>query len=82
MTTAKRGWARPSNSKKFHLFEPDGRSLCGGWLFFGATEADKGDVGIDDCAKCLMARAKEGLEFSKSLHLKGSNKPKERKVSE
>lgn len=64
-----RGWARPSNSKKFHLF--DGvRSLCGKWMFFGETEPDTGDVGIDDCQGCLMARAKEDPEFSKSLHPK------------
>jgi hypothetical protein len=47
------GWAFPSpTSKSCHFFGSDRRSLCGRWAFFGALEADDGQIRRSDCKAC------------------------------
>ena len=52
-------WAWPGRSKKAHLFSEEGRSLCGGWLYFGAPMADAtSEPSVDDCKKCTTKLVK------------------------
>lgn len=52
--------ARPTNAlggtpRKDHLFGPDKRALCGGWLYGGGREVDAADVSTADedlCKEC------------------------------
>jgi ribosomal protein L37AE/L43A len=51
------GWAKPANTKKFHIFF-NNRSLCCKWMFMGETEQVSATdlVGIrsaDDCQACV-----------------------------
>lgn len=57
------GWVTLVNSRKFHYVR-DGRSLCKGWAYLGATfDSDDGKLGgapqRGDCAACWRARKKE-----------------------
>jgi hypothetical protein len=67
-------WAWPSNSRKAHYFDDDGRSLCGNWAFFGTQNMSQrmGEKpGREDCISCwrkaksLAASAPEKKEEPK-----------------
>jgi hypothetical protein len=46
------GWKHLSNSRKWHYFSGDGRSLCGGWLTLGASGEFGNDESPENCGKC------------------------------
>lgn len=51
----KQGWHRPQNSRKWHYYNPDGRSLCGKWVLFGGIIRQENQAlktSDDDCGKC------------------------------
>ena len=58
--TSKEGWNWLHNSRKWHYFGVDGRSLCGGFALFGSNaDAETGnDDSKDNCAKCRRELAK------------------------
>lgn len=48
------GWTYLTNSKVWHHFREDGRSLCGKWLYFGKAEFEQGnDNSPDNCKACI-----------------------------
>ena len=51
--TLERGWAKPSNSRKWHYFD-GARALCNRWLYFGdILETDQSaSPNSNDCAAC------------------------------
>lgn len=59
--------ARPTNAlggtpRKDHLFAPDKRALCGGWLYGGGREVAAEDVDVEDedlCKACARKAARE-----------------------
>jgi hypothetical protein len=52
----------PGRSKKFHYFR-GGRSLCGGWGFFGELDADNNAIeekcDPETCKQCWSKRQRE-----------------------
>ncbi len=46
------GWTWLINSKKWHYFDKDGRSLCGRWLTFGREFEQGNDNSPDNCKAC------------------------------
>jgi hypothetical protein len=53
-------WYGPPNSRRFHLFGEDGRSLCGKWLVLAINEAPWGHAlgpADGDCAACARKAA-------------------------
>lgn len=57
-----RGWKLLSNSRKWHFFDADGRSLCGGWMTLGTGGEFGNDDSPDNCAACR--RAVKKLSFT------------------
>lgn len=51
------GWGWPLNSRKAHYFV-EGRSLCGGWMFFGQPTPNQAPGSPDDCKACVKKLAK------------------------
>jgi hypothetical protein len=49
------GWGKPSNSRKWHYFGADGRSLCAKWAYFGEIEEGLDDS-PDNCLSCRSAK--------------------------
>ena len=47
-----KGWARPSQCRKWHYFDGDIRSLCGRWMFFGGGHEEGSDASPDNCKAC------------------------------
>lgn len=52
------GWARPTNSRKWHFFIKD-MSVCGRWLLLVEVSPDtEGDhSSVDDCVACAKRAA-------------------------
>jgi len=36
--TVSETWAKPAKATRWHIFDDDGRSLCGNWLLFSGAE--------------------------------------------
>lgn len=56
--SVERGWAKPSNSRKWHYFV-EARSLCRNWLYLGdilETDQAAGPTS-NDCATCRRKSA-------------------------
>lgn len=57
------GWGRPQASRKFHYFKDSIRSICNGWVWFGAVGEDALEIGMDshkeNCVKCQKIKLKE-----------------------
>lgn len=52
------GWLKLFNTKKWHFFGKDGRSLCGNWMIF-SVPPDAEDTNHDhpeNCKKCQRKR--------------------------
>lgn len=56
------GWARPGQSKKFHVFS-DSRALCGKWAFFGQLER----IRPEDVNEHLQSTAQDCKDCFKRL---------------
>jgi hypothetical protein len=56
------GWHKPENSRKWHYYTADRRSLCRKWvLLFGRIDEDNqttDGAGKADCAACAAKLAK------------------------
>lgn len=58
MTGEPEQWGKPPQARKYHIFDEDGRSLCGDYGFFGADRGDPFDADEDtfrksrDCTRC------------------------------
>ncbi len=56
------GWTWLLNSKKWHYFGSDGRSLCGRWMNLGNPKLEQGnDNSPDNCKACRKALLKKRL---------------------
>lgn len=52
------GWATIEGTRKWHFFR-DGKSLCGGWAYFGRNSLELGnDASEENCAACRRKVAK------------------------
>lgn len=59
---APQGWARLGQSRKFHYYAPDGRSLCGRYLALTEDPAafeDTSHQHADNCAECQRRKLKQ-----------------------
>jgi hypothetical protein len=55
----KAGWNWLTNSKKWHYFGENGRSLCGRYMVFVNDDAEADDTeSPDNCAECWKRRQK------------------------
>lgn len=55
----KPGWNWLSNSRVWHYFDSDGRSLCGRYMVFSNEDAKSEDIeSPDNCKKCYEKRSK------------------------
>jgi hypothetical protein len=56
------GWHKPENSRKWHFYAADRRSLCGKWfLLFGIISEENqttDGAGKADCALCTRKLAR------------------------
>lgn len=56
---AREGWNWLINSRKWHYFQADGRSLCGRYAILGdnADSEQGGEGSPDNCQACVRKRA-------------------------
>lgn len=47
------GWGPLINSRKWHYFEKDGKSLCGKWFTFDKEFEQGNDHSRDNCSGCV-----------------------------
>jgi len=55
-TEKKEGWLKLENARVSHLFQTNGRSLCGRWAYFGLDRFD--EPGPSPCKECLRRQAR------------------------
>ena len=53
------GWAWIDGANKLHYIGPDGRSLCGRWLYLGTVYETGECEKWGRCAECVRRRAKQ-----------------------
>lgn len=79
------GWLRPINSRQFHYFQDDGRSLCARWFMFSLQGAEPEREGYDttrDCADCRKKLARRKPEPPPTAELTGADPARGREREE
>lgn len=57
---SKAGWNWLRNSRKWHWFAEDGRSLCGRYMLLNNEDCDPEDTkSTDNCSECWKRRERE-----------------------
>lgn len=59
---SREGWIWLINSRKWHYFGPNGKSLCGKFFLLGNPELEQGnDNSPDNCAICRRKLIKQKM---------------------